>query len=372
MVLKKLFLMFFLLRVILPGYAVDPAADDETARLKEFSDPKTIWGRGVEGIIEEAYRRCFKTYIIGGKVMNLRMPFAQNNERNELSEQDWEFVGGGKADPVLLWETIAEALETEDFKNYTAALSDGWEKVIIFNIPQKTWTTSRDLFDIARMKAGSYRGLPHRPYVLTSGKGIEDSDVYNYLYCVGWTGMDCSGFVWNVLSHIAAAGNLDLGQALRRAMGVPRGGDPSWYAGTSFYNSRSTQISAVRDEIRSLKAGDILLFRGRNGQMVHSAIIQSIDFSAGLIRYLQSTDEAPLDERGVHDSYIRFDPSRDRLSLKDPSLVWTQSRYAPFPGEKSSAFSDDGQRFRAYPESGGGRVVRLKLITGVIDKLPKK
>ncbi|MDR1147922.1 MAG: peptidoglycan endopeptidase, partial [Spirochaetaceae bacterium] len=111
---------------------------------------------------------------------------------------------------------------------------------------------------------------------------------------------------------------------------------------------------------------DILLFRAVNGSMAHSAIIQSIDFSRGIIRYLQNTDEAPLSERGVHESFIYFNPKRASLSLKDASLEWSQKRFSPFPGERDSAFSDDGQRYRAY---GGGRVVRLRAMPSIIAKL---
>ncbi|MDR2103620.1 MAG: peptidoglycan endopeptidase, partial [Treponema sp.] len=100
--------------------------------LSAFSDPAGVWGKGIEGVIEAAYRRCTKTYIIGGKVMNLRMPFAQNNERNVLIDGDWEFLGGGKADPPFLWGVISEIFKTEDFRNYVAALGDGREKVVIF------------------------------------------------------------------------------------------------------------------------------------------------------------------------------------------------------------------------------------------------
>jgi hypothetical protein len=339
--------------------------------LAAFSDPARIWGGGVEGHIEEAYRRCFKTKIIGGKVMNLRMPFAQNHERDTLTEEGWEFMAGGKGNPDTLWPAIEEILESEAFAAYVDVLSDGREKVIIFDIPSQSWTGSRDLFDIARMKAGAYRGLPHRPYVLVSGKGIEETDVYNYLYCVGLAGMDCSGFVWHVLSYIARQGGLDLGRTLSRSLGVRRGSDPSWYVGTAFFNAKSSQIIAVKDEIRGLRPGDILLFRGSNGAMSHSAIIQSIDFSAGVIRYLQCTDEAPLSERGVHESYIYFDAQTPQLSLQDPALRWTQKRYAPFPGEKDSPFSDDGERYRAFAELGGGRVVRLRALGPVIEKLRK-
>jgi len=278
-------------------------------------------------------------------------------------------MDGGKGNPYALWPAIKEILDSEDFALYVKTLGDGREQVIIFDIPEKSWRSSRDLFDIARMKAGSYRGLPHRPYVFASGRGIEETDVYNYLYCVGYAGMDCSGFVWHVLSYAARQGGLDLGGALRRSLGAPRNRDPASYAGTSFFNSKSSQITPVQDRIKNLRPADIILFRGSNGAMAHSAIIQSIDFQAGVIRYLQSTDEAPLDERGVHESFIYFDPSRPDVSLSDTRLKWTQARQAPFPGEKPSPFSDDGKRYRAYGELGGGRVVRLNPMTQVIDKL---
>jgi cell wall-associated NlpC family hydrolase len=334
------------------------------ASLEAYSDPARLWGQGIEGIIEDAYRQCFKTYIIGGRIMNLRLPFAENNERDKLSEKTWEFLQGGKGDPASLWEAIDEAVSTEDFARYVQVLGDGREKVISFDIAERTWTVSQDLADLARMKAGSYRGLPHQPSVLVSGRGIGETDVYNYLYCVGWTGIDCSGFVWHILSSVARHRGLDLGRALGRALGAPRGIDPSYYAGTWFYGSRSSQIIPVEDRIANLRPGDILLFRSADGDIAHSAIIQSVDFSRGVIRYLQSTDEAPLTERGVHDSAIHFDPAAPRTSLKDGALRWTQSRCAPFPGEASSPFSDDGQRYRAYEELGGGRVVRLRLLAG--------
>jgi hypothetical protein len=181
--------------------------------------------------------------------------------------------------------------------------------------------------------------------------------------------MDCSGFVWHVLSYVAKQGGLDLGNALRRSLGVPRGDDPAWYVGTSFFNSKSSQITAVQDKIKNLRPADIILFRGSDGSIAHSAVIQSVDFKRGIIRYLQSTDEAPLPERGVHESFIRFDPADTEIPLSDISLNWTQQRQAPFPGEKASPFSDDGDRYRAFGELGGGRVVRLRLLTQVIEKM---
>jgi hypothetical protein len=342
------------------------AQSGDEARLAAFSDPRHIWGSGPERVIEEAYRQCFQTRILGGKVMNLRMPFAQDRERDKLTEAEWGFLQGGKGNPTFLWKTINELLDSDDFKAYTAALSDGREKVIIFDLPAQTWRVSTDLFDLARMKAGSYQGLLHRPYVLVSGRGLEDTDVYNYLYCVGLVGMDCSGFVWHVLSYVAAAGGVDLGRTLAGVLGVRDGHDPAWYAGTEFYNSRNSQIISVRDEIRNLQPGDIILFRAEDGGMSHCAVIQSVNFSSGVIRYLQSTDEAPPGERGVHDSFIFFNPRNTGISLSHPSLNWTQSRYPPFPGERTSPFSDDGKRYRAYPELGGGRVVRIEAVSEAI------
>jgi hypothetical protein len=71
----------------------------------------------------------------------------------------------------------------------------------------------------------------------------------------------------------------------------------------------------------------------------------------------------------VDESFIYFDPAMPDISLSDLSLNWTQQRQAPFPGEKASPFSDDGKRYRAYRELGGGRVVRLNPLIQVIEKL---
>ena len=334
----------FLLIIFLFCLINTPLCKAETDHLVSFSDPARLWGNGIERVIEEAYRLFFRTRIIDGKVMNIRLPFAENNERSLLIDSTWDFVGGGKGSPDMLWPIIEEILDSESFAEYISALSSGREAVFIFDIPEKKWSVSTDLFDIARMKAGSYRGLLHRPYVLTTGRGATEIDVYNYLYCIGHVGIDCSGFVWHILSYIGRQGGIDLGRILGPALGIPRSADPAWYAGTSFFNSRTSQIIAVNDEIRSLRPADVILFRGAGGGMAHSAIIQSIDFTNGIIRYLQSTDEAPLLERGVHESFIYFDPANPGVSLKDPSLHWTQKRFAPFPGEKDSPFSDDGER----------------------------
>jgi len=164
---------------------------------------------------------------------------------------------------------------------------------------------------------------------------------------------------------------VDLGRTLGRSLGTKKGDDPAWYVGTSFFNSRSSHIIVIKDNIKNLRPADIILFRGSDGAISHSALIQSIDMQKGVIRYLQCTDEAPLSERGVHDSFIYFDPAKPEVSLSDPSLNWTQQRQAPFPGEKASPFSDDGERYRAFSKLGGGKTVRLRPLLPVIEKINK-
>ena len=94
--MKKGIAVFFAAALIaaLPNAA--GARENDNSLLEAYSDPGRIWGSGVERIIEEAYRLCFRTRILGGKVMNLRMPFAQDNERDKLTEEEWGFLGGGK------------------------------------------------------------------------------------------------------------------------------------------------------------------------------------------------------------------------------------------------------------------------------------
>jgi hypothetical protein len=362
----------FLLSGPFPAAAAPQPLDDEERLLYAFSDAAEEWGDGVEAAIEEAYRECFKTYIIDGRVVTVRMPFAQNNERAELANGDLIVRGGGKADPVLLWEKVDELLASADFKSYAAMLGDGREKVVALDLGARSWSVSRDLFSVARMKADAYPGLPHKPYVFSDGTGVKAADVYNYLYCVGRLGMDCSGFVWHVLSSVARRGGLDLSRALARSLRAPNSRVASLYFGTWYFTPKNRETIAVKDSISNLRPLDLILFRGDNGEIVHSSVIQSIDRTAGVIRYLQSTDEAPLNERGVHESFIRFDPAKPETSLKDPSLQWTQRRLPPFEGERSSKFTDDGDRFRAFPQYGGGTVVRLRALEKPLARLAKK
>ncbi|MCL2174996.1 MAG: peptidoglycan endopeptidase [Treponema sp.] len=340
---------------------------EEADHLAAFSDPANLWKNNVERIIEEAYRQCFRTRIIGDRVMNIRLPFAMNNERDMLLESKIPVIGDGKGSPEMLWELIEKILDSDEFKEYIYALSSGREKVFIFDMVELKWTATTDIFIISRMKSRNYKILPHRPYVLTSGRGALESDVYNYLYCIGLVGIDCSGFVWHVLSYLAKEGGVDLGKELTPVIGAPRGSAPSLYVGTAFFNSRSSQITAIEDKIENLRPADILLFRDIGGTVSHSAVIQSIDTTKGIIRYLQCTNTSLPHERGVHESFIYFNPANTSVSLKDSSLHWSKRRFPAFAGE-DEPFADDGERFR-NKTGGGGRVVRLRPLIPIIEKL---
>lgn len=346
-----------------------PAGSD-TDFLAAFSQASADWGNGIEAIMEDAYRKCFRTYIIAGKVMTLHLPFAENNERSELVGNELAVRGGGKADPLALWDQIDELIASADFNAYVAALTDEHEKIVMFDLAGRTWSISRDWFALSQMKAGAYQGLPHQPYVLSRGKGMTLPDIYNYLYGVGRLGMDCSGFVWYELKTVARTAGLDLDRALSRYLGASRNpAMASLYVGTWFFDPRNRNLEVVKDEVRNLRPCDVIMFRGEDGTTSHSAVIQSVDMAAGTIRYLQSTDVAEQNDRGVHESFITFDPREPETSLKDPVLVWHQRRSAPFAGETGVEFWDDGQRYRAYPQYGGGAVVRLKVMEKLTARL---
>ena len=342
-----------------------PAGTD-TDFLSAFSQASADWGDGIEAIIEQAYRACFRTYIIAGKVMTLHLPFAENNERSELAGANLAVPWGGKGDPLGIWDQIDALIASADFAAYTAALSDGREKIVQFDLASRTWSVNHDWFAIDQMKSGVYPGLPHRPVVLAKSRGLTPPDIYNYLYSVGRVGVDCSGFVWYVLTTVARAGGLDLNRAFSRYLGAARPSSSAWHIGTWFFDPRNRNLEVVKDEVRNLRPLDIIVFRGDDGLTAHSAIIQSVDLAGGRIRYLQSTDVAEQSDRGVHESLITFDPANPSISLKDPALVWHQRRSAPFPGETAD-FWDDGQRYRAFPQYGGGFVVRLKMMRKLVE-----
>jgi hypothetical protein len=369
----------FLCALALPVHAASPApapgdprlqgaAASDTAFLSAYSQASADWGTGVEALIEDAFRACFRTYIIAGKVFTLHLPFAENNERPDLAGGRIPVTGGGKANPLYLWDLIDGLVGSDDFKGYTAVLADGKEKVVLFDLARRSWSTTSDWYALQQMKSGAYIGQANKPAVLASGRGLTLPDIYNYLYSMGRTGIDCAGFVYYVLKSVAKSGGLDLDKALAKYLGAPTAAAASQYVGSWFFDPRNRNLERITDQVRNLRPGDVFLFRGEDGTTAHTAVVQSVDLAAGSIRYLQSTDVADQDDRGVHESYITFDPSHPEVSLKDASVTWHQRRTAPFKGESGTEFFDDGTRFRAYPQYGGGSVVRLRMLATLLAK----
>jgi hypothetical protein len=113
----------------------------------------------------------------------------------------------------------------------------------------------------------------------------------------------------------------------------------------------------------------MILFRGSDGSLKHSAVIQSIDLEKGIIRYIQSTDWAIEEERGVHLSTIRFDPSRPREGLSHYSVRWLQQVRPPFDGEEEPRdWQTDGDRYLWYTDAGGSMVVRPRFLASAFMK----
>ncbi len=365
-----------LLAAAAPVSAAQSAADprlaapgsSDTDFLAAYSEASADWGNGVEALIEDAFRKAFRTYIIAGKVFTLHLPFAENNERPDLSGGKIPVTGGGKMEPDELWNLIDSMIDSDDFRAYVAALSDGREKVVLFDLPSRRWKVDTSWYALQQMKAGAYLGQAHQPAILSRGRGITLPDIYNYLYSMGRTGIDCAGFVWYVLKSVAKSGGLDLDRAFARYLGAPSPALSPLYIGSWFFDPRNRNLEKVDDRIRNLRPGDVFLFRGDDGSTAHTAIIQSVDLAGGRIRYLQSTDVADQDDRGVHESFITFDPAHTEVSLKDPSVYWHQRRSAPFAGESGTEFFDDGTRYRAFAKFGGGSVVRLSILARLLEK----
>jgi hypothetical protein len=212
----------------------------------------------------------------------------------------------------------------------------------------------------------SYPGTPTRIFVPRNGEPLSEADVYNYLYAVARAGVDCSGFTYHVLEEVAGAYGLELDQVLAEMLRVtPR--QVRGRIGLWFFDPAQGYTEGVADRIGELRPADLILFRGSDGSFKHSAIIQSIDLEKGIIRYLQSTDWATEIERGVHRSVIRFDPSRLAVSLDHYSVRWLQQVRPPFPGEREPRnWRTDRDRYLWYPETGGSRVVRLRLLSSAL------
>jgi len=69
----------------------------------------------------------------------------------------------------------------------------------------------------------------------------------------------------------------------------------------------------------------------------------------------------------VHQSIIRFDPARLGVGLDHYSVRWLQQVRPPFAGEREPRnWRSDRDRYLWYPEAGGSRVVRLRLLASAL------
>ena len=109
------FAAFVLAIQLSPGVSGDPWANPTAyGALEVFADPAAIWGEGIEAEMGRAYSACFGAYLVDGKIMTLRMPFAQYFERQELAGTELVIDGDGKADRVFLWKRVDVILRSTD------------------------------------------------------------------------------------------------------------------------------------------------------------------------------------------------------------------------------------------------------------------
>ena len=330
---------------------------------------KTPQERGIEEVIGRAFRACFSTYVFGGRELEIGIPFGQNGERRGSAGFQQQIFRGGKGLPEDIWREADRVLESEDFSAYRRGLMQPGEKVIVFDIERRSFLIDRSAKLIRQMNSGPYPGSRTHIYVLKTEASLTQADVYNYLYCVGALGMDCSGFVYYILRSIAAAYAFDLDRSIAPLVGTTPE-QVSLQVGIQFLDPRKAHMELVGDTIDNLRPGDIILFRGRGAGFRHSGVVQAVDFSQGIIRYLQCTDWAPESERGVHGSVIRFDRSCRGVSLMHDSAVWTQEIQPAFTGETGLAYwNDDGDRYRSFAQVGGSVVVRLNIIRDLFERV---
>jgi len=329
---------------------------------------KTAEESKVEQLIETAFRRYFRSFRIAGESLTLRMPFGLNYEREGTPGYSQVFYLHGKGTPEQLWPYIDAVLASEQFAEYTNAITGPGDKVILFELEQQSYSLSRDRDLIESLKRGPYPGTPTRIFVHRNAAELTEADVYNYLYAVASVGVDCSGFTLYILDSIARAYGMDISTMLSERWRI----NPSQVAdrvGLWFYDPASGYTEILDDRIENLKPADIILFRGSDGGLKHSAVIQSIDWEKGLIRYVQCTDWAIEPERGAHQSVILFDPLRPQVSLKHYSVIWTQKVRPPFDGElEPRDWLTDRDRYAWYPAAGGSLIVRLQYLAALFEK----
>ncbi len=330
---------------------------------------KTALEIELESFLKEVFQRdYFRTYEIMGRDIEVRMPFGMNYERDLVGWRHVVFWGGkGRAERV--WNYIDEQIESEDFREYVEAISAPKPKVVHFDMPNARYEVLYDERLINRMQKTDYpSSLLAYIYFLKDHDQITNVDVYNYLYAVSRVGMDCTGFVYNINRAIAGRHGIELNEKYAESIADQPKHVPL-YIGLHFLDPESPYVAEVDDSIVNLRPGDILMFRGRGDRLIHSAVIQSIDYQGGAITYYQSTDWAPLEQRGVHQSVIEFDPSRPEVSLCHDDVVWHKEVLPAFPGEPAAAYLDtDADRYRPSAVHSGGHVVRLITVRDLLKE----
>ena len=357
-----------LLRLAEPGPAKPQAAATMPLPLPLPPPPrgKTVEELRVESLINATFQEYFRDFSIGDRILTVRMPFALNGEREDGRGYSQDFFLDGKGTPERLWPYIDAVLASRAFAGYSAKIASPGEKVVAFSLPRRAYQVHTSGPLLEAMDQDSYPGTPTSIFVPRNGELLSEADVYNYLYAIARVGVDCSGFTYHMLEVVAGAYGIELDQVLGGLLRVaPRGVRAR--IGLWFLDPAQGHTEKVADRIGELRPADLILFRGSDGSFKHSAIIQSIDLEKGIIRYLQSTDWATEIERGVHQSTIRFDPSRLGESLDHYSVRWLQQVRPPFAGEREPRnWQSDRERYLWYPEVGGSRVVRLRLLASAL------
>ena len=350
-----------------------PSNNDDTSFAEPYGSPyrhrlQTAQEESVQKIIETTFREYFRNYRIGGESLGMRMPFALNYERQGGPGYSQSFYLGGKGTPQQLWPYIDSVLASAEFSSYMEGVTSPGDKIIVFELERKAYSISRDQQLIESLREGIYPGTATRIFVYKRGAALSEADVYNYLYAVASVGVDCSGFTFYIHDSIAQAYGADLTTMLGERWNTSTS-DVRARVGLWFYDPASGYTDAIEDRIENLRPGDVILFRGSDGGLKHSAVVQSIDLEKGLIRYVQSTDWAVESERGVHRSVILFDPSRPEASLRHYSVIWKQQVQPPFDGETEPRdWLTDRDRYAWYPEAGGSLVVRLRYLSEVFEQ----
>lgn len=316
----------------------------------------------VESVVERAYRLYFREYVLGGKRVLLRIPFGQYAERFDGQN----IFGGGKGEPEKLWVKIEELLKDESFAQYQEALSQPGRKLIHFNLPGRTYQMFFGEEQVGKLKV-RLKGNELYPYEVKEDSQLSEIDIYNFLYCLGRVGVDCSGFSFYLQRYIGLEYGVDLCEEIGKRWRVPPERVPL-YIGTWYYNPKCGNTERVDDKIINLRAGDLILFPARRWENSHSAVICSINLKAGAVRYVQDTDWVfDRKERGPHASAVYFDPSQPEKSLSDPSLTWTQELGPVFESE-TCPYGNETDRFRYLLPPYKGKVVRLKRMVEILSQ----